>query len=163
MTGLLFQSPDLVELALCLNTDGRYYGNIRGPGFNIFMLNLYDLIFVFFINLKMQLNGATFAQNNMHSIGIVLWSIILKCQQWFAFYNVCPEQVSYSCAFTCNIIKCVLAHRIRISEILPWDKKSYLTHAILHRLSRDGYIHWLYWNSRTLEHAHCRQVASFIC
>ena len=26
-----------------------------------------------------------------------------------------------------------LAHRIRISEILPWDRKSYLTHAILPR------------------------------
>ena len=24
-----------------------------------------------------------------------------------------------------------LAHRIRISEILPWDRKSYLTHPIL--------------------------------
>ena len=44
----------------------------------------------------------------------------------------------------------ILAHRIRISEILPWDRKSYLTHAILPRLSREGYIHWLYWNSRTL-------------
>ena len=43
-----------------------------------------------------------------------------------------------------------LAHRIRISEILPWDRKSFLTHAILPRLSRGGYIHWLYWNSRTL-------------
>ena len=43
----------------------------------------------------------------------------------------------------------VLTHRIRISEILPWDRKSYLTHAILPRLSRDGYIHWLFWNSRT--------------
>ena len=42
------------------------------------------------------------------------------------------------------------AHRIRISEILPWDRKSYLTHVILPRLSRDDYIHWLYWNSRTL-------------
>ena len=41
-----------------------------------------------------------------------------------------------------------LAHRIRISEILPWDRQSYLTHAILPRLSREGYIHWLYWNSR---------------
>ena len=29
----------------------------------------------------------------------------------------------------------ILAHRIRISEILPWDRKSYLTHAILSRLS----------------------------
>ena len=32
----------------------------------------------------------------------------------------------------------ILAHRIRISEILPWDRKSYLTHAILPRLSREG-------------------------
>ena len=44
----------------------------------------------------------------------------------------------------------ILAHWIRISEILPLDRKSYLTHAILPRLSREGYIHWLYWNSRTL-------------
>ena len=42
-----------------------------------------------------------------------------------------------------------LAHQIRISEILPWDRKFYLTHAILPRLSREGYIHWMYWNSRT--------------
>ena len=27
------------------------------------------------------------------------------------------------------------AHRIRISEILPWDRKSYLSHAILLRTS----------------------------
>ena len=44
----------------------------------------------------------------------------------------------------------ILAHGIRISEILPWDRKSYLTHAILPRLSREGNTHWLYWNSRTL-------------
>ena len=44
----------------------------------------------------------------------------------------------------------IFAHQIRISEILPWDRKSYLTHAILPRLSRKDYIHWLYWNSRTL-------------
>ena len=31
--------------------------------------------------------------------------------------------------------KLVLAHRIRISEILPWDRKSYLTHVILPRAS----------------------------
>ena len=29
----------------------------------------------------------------------------------------------------------ILAHPIRISEILPWDRKSYLTHAILPRTS----------------------------
>ena len=43
--------------------------------------------------------------------------------------------------------KLFLGHRIRISEILPWDIKSYLTHTILNRLSCEGYIHWLYWNS----------------
>ena len=49
-----------------------------------------------------------------------------------------------------SIINTFLAHQIRISEILPWDRKSYLTHAILPRLSCEGYIHWLYWNSHTL-------------
>ena len=43
-----------------------------------------------------------------------------------------------------------LAHQIRISEILPWVRKSYLTQAILPRLSGEGYIHWLYLNSLTL-------------
>ena len=32
----------------------------------------------------------------------------------------------------------ILAHRIGISVILSWDRKSYLTHAILPRLSREG-------------------------
>ena len=45
---------------------------------------------------------------------------------------------------------CFLAHRIQISEILPWVRKSYLTQAIFPRLSCEGYIHWLYWNARTL-------------
>ena len=45
-------------------------------------------------------------------------------------------------------INYILAHRIGISEILLWVRKSYLTHAILLRLSLEGYIHWLYWNSR---------------
>ena len=39
-------------------------------------------------------------------------------------------------------------HQIRKSEIFPWDGNSYLTHAILPMLSREGYIHWLYWNPR---------------
>ena len=55
---------------------------------------------------------------------------------------------SYEHACICEIPD-VLAHRIRISEILPWDRKSYLTQAILPRLSREGYTHWLHWNSRT--------------
>ena len=41
------------------------------------------------------------------------------------------------------------AHGIRISMILRWDRKSYFNQAILLRLSREGYIHLLYWNSRT--------------
>ena len=45
-------------------------------------------------------------------------------------------------------IQMLVAHRIGTSEILPWDRKSYLIHAILHRLSREGLIHRLYWNSR---------------
>ena len=46
--------------------------------------------------------------------------------------------------------KSILADWIGISEILTWDRKSYLTHAILPRLSGEGNIHWLYWNSSTL-------------
>ena len=51
----------------------------------------------------------------------------------------------------------ILAHRIRVSVILPWDRKSYLTHAILPRLSREGYIHWLY-----LTHAQRCQTTSLL-
>ena len=32
-------------------------------------------------------------------------------------------------------IKNILAHQIRISEIVRWDRNSYLTHAILPRMS----------------------------
>ena len=31
-----------------------------------------------------------------------------------------------------------LAHQIRILDILSWDRKSYLTHVILPRLSHEG-------------------------
>ena len=45
----------------------------------------------------------------------------------------------YIIAYSLVSILCVdllfLAHRIRISEMLPWDRKSYLTHAILPRTS----------------------------
>ena len=37
-----------------------------------------------------------------------------------------------------NVEPLFLAHWIGVSEILPWDRKSYLTHAILLRLSREG-------------------------
>ena len=52
------------------------------------------------------------------------------------------------------MINILRAHRVRISEILPWDTKSYLTHIILPRLSREGYIQ--------LTHAHC-EVTSLLC
>ena len=32
----------------------------------------------------------------------------------------------------------IVAHRIGISDFLSWDRKSYLTHAILPRLSGEG-------------------------
>ena len=35
------------------------------------------------------------------------------------------------------VTKFILAHQIRISETLPWDRKSYLTHAILPRTSNN--------------------------
>ena len=39
------------------------------------------------------------------------------------------------------------AHRTGISEILPWDRRSYLTYVILPTLSHEA-VHWLYRNSR---------------
>ena len=36
------------------------------------------------------------------------------------------------------VMRDYIAHRIQISEILLWDRKSYLTHAILPRLLREG-------------------------
>ena len=45
---------------------------------------------------------------------------------WFALGNV-------------STIMYVLAHRIMISDILLWDRKSYLTHVVLPRLSREDY------------------------
>ena len=73
-----------------------------------------------------------------------------SCQDWWsAGYQ--ENGVYYT-----GIENTFLAYGIRISEILPWDRKSYLTHAILTRLSREGFIHWLYWNTYT----HCLQVTS---
>ena len=52
----------------------------------------------------------------------------------------------------------ILAHQIRVSDILYWDRKSYLAHVtcILHGLSREdiGCIG---------THVHGRQVASLLC
>ena len=41
-------------------------------------------------------------------------------------------------AGSCCVLKALfLAHPIRTSEILPWDRKSYLTHVILPRLPHE--------------------------
>ena len=53
--------------------------------------------------------------------------------------------------------RCFLAHRIRISEILHWDRKSYLTHAILPTPRGATYIGCIG------THAHGRQVTSLLC
>ena len=54
-----------------------------------------------------------------------------------------------------------LAHRIKISEILPWDRKFYFTQAILPRLSRCQ-VRATY-NGCIGTHAHGRQVTSLLC
>ena len=72
-----------------------------------------------------------------------------------------------------------LTHQIRISEILPWDRKSYLTHAILPRLSREAtYIGCIGTHTHAIlprlsreatyigcigTHTHGRQVMSLLC
>ena len=52
-----------------------------------------------------------------------------------------------------------LAHRIRISEILPWDTKSYLTHM----LSYPGCHMRAIYIGCIRTHAHGRQVTSLLC
>ena len=54
----------------------------------------------------------------------------------FIFYPRVKSQISLSSVQEVAFI----AHRIRIPEILPWDRNFYLTQAILPRLSREGYI-----------------------
>ena len=70
-----------------------------------------------------------------------------------AAYALRALQHAQSCLSLCcyyqHPSKEIFAHWIRISEILPWDRKSYLIQAILPRLSCEAYIHWLYWNSQT--------------
>ena len=51
-----------------------------------------------------------------------------------SLYDLGLKCCSYR-SFSHDTIVIFLAHWIRISEILPWDSKSYLTHAILPRAS----------------------------
>ena len=80
------------------------------------------------------------------------WCVIIACMSP-VFLNTTFESelaISLITLSESEVSGSFLANRIRISEILLWDRSSYLTHAILPRLSHEGYIHWLYWNSRTL-------------
>ena len=79
----------------------------------------------------------------------------LTCVQTVA--NILAHQIGFSAVCT-YVRKLLFAHWIRISDILPWDRKSYLAHAILPKLSReDSYGGFI----RT--HAHGRQVTSLLC
>ena len=93
------------------------------------------------------------SQNNESNISV-------NCSRIFFSESKQNETLYMKEDFTCGLV-CVnlfLAHRIRISEILPWDGKSYLIHAFLPRLSREGFMHWLYLTSHT-----CLQVTSLLC
>ena len=59
--------------------------------------------------------------------------------------NVIRRELSMLQDLVC--INIILAHRIKTSEILPGDRKSYITHVILPRLSRENYSKHMYWNS----------------
>ena len=74
---------------------------------------------------------------------------------WVRFHGlekIFHPRIKYLCARTP-----FLANRIRISEIIPWVRKPYLTQAFLSRLSREGYIGCIG------THAHGRQVTSLLC
>ena len=71
-----------------------------------------------------------------------------KMQFGFRFKNILESQMMHR-YFLRGLRKEFLTHRMRISEILPWDRKTYLSHGILPRLSREGSVTLLFWNSCT--------------
>ena len=81
---------------------------------------------------------------------------------YFSYLDLCLQVHTGNLKSLSSGKRCVkyefLAHRIRISEILPWDGKSYLTHAILPRLPCEGFINYCIET-----HADCRQVTSLLC
>ena len=88
----------------------------------------------------------------IHWFGWWCWGLCLCSLHTIVRFFSCRGlylSLSCLCTLVVYIVTTFLAHRIRISDILPWDRKSYLTQAILPMLSREGYIHRLYWNSRT--------------
>ena len=67
------------------------------------------------------------------------------------------HQIGVSAVFT-YMSKFFLAHGIRIFEILPWDRKSYLTN-----FSYPGYHVRVTYIGCIGTHAHGRQVTSLLC
>ena len=57
----------------------------------------------------------------------------VACYPWIVRRSEC-DAMFFNWLAAC-IITAVLRNQIKISEILPWDGKSYLTHAILPRTS----------------------------
>ena len=84
--------------------------------------------------------------------------LVLLYVMFYCVFVTFPYGEAFDCNFLVFVLKTFLAHWIRISEIFPWNRTFYFTHAILSRLSRDSYVHWFYWNS-----AHGRQVSSLLC
>ena len=84
---------------------------------------------------------------NLHANSIIA-AIFSQCCGTITRYCYCNILAIYCQKAFISLRVVCLANRIRISEILLWDRKSYLTHAILPRLSREGYVYWLYLNLR---------------
>ena len=82
---------------------------------------------------------------NYENFSVMLFDKIIH----LAKKNKCNIESIFEMVIIIKPRKAFLAHRIRISEILPWDRKYYLTHAISHRLSCEGSVRWLYGNSHT--------------
>ena len=84
--------------------------------------------------------------------------------QWASIAAVAAAAVIYTAIVSIKMynqvqeisVQVLLAHQIRISEILPWDRNSYLTHVILPRLSREVGIGCIG------THTHGRQVNSLL-
>ena len=55
------------------------------------------------------------------------------------FCTVCiAKYLMFNIGISMKDVIYILAHRLRISELLPWDRKFYLTHAILSRTSSNA-------------------------
>ena len=86
--------------------------------------------------------------NNLHAKSIIA-TILPQCRGTIT-RDCCCNIVAIYCQKACISLRVVcLAHQIRLSEILPWDRKSFLTY----QRKRDRVIPML---------AHCRKNLSHI-